>query len=86
MSLTVMATVDYLHYSVVSAVISDPMKVIALYPNLLPTEVRRDVVTEFPVKPPIFVGVDLEKGLQCLTDYLMQKRREVQKPSEAGEG
>ena len=50
--------------------LSDPSHVIGLYPNLLPQDFRNQL--EYPDKLPELEGVELEKGLLALINYLTQ--------------
>ncbi|KAI0225860.1 Vam6/Vps39-like protein [Lamellibrachia satsuma] len=56
---------------------TDPSHVIGLYPNLLPQDFRKQL--EYPDRLPDLQGVELEKGLMALIEYLTQKRNEVNK-------
>ena len=59
---------------------TDPSHVIGLFPDLLPEEFRSKL--EYPTKPPELVGADLESGLFCLIDYLLEVRRNTSKMSD----
>jgi len=50
--------------------LSDPSNVIGLFPNLLPTDYRNNIL--FPDRVPELEGKELEKGLEALTQYLLQ--------------
>ncbi|CAG2162241.1 unnamed protein product [Oppiella nova] len=54
---------------------TDPSQVIGLFPDLLPDDFRNKL--EYPSKPPALVGHDLETGLFCLIDYLLEVRRNL---------
>lgn len=56
---------------------TDPANVIGLFPNLLPEEYRKQL--EYPEKLPSLDGVDLEKGLLALIDYLNDKKKQLKK-------
>ena len=51
---------------------TDPVNVIGLYPNLLPSDLRNQLSQLHPTKPPILSGDDLEEGMKYLTAYLTQ--------------
>ena len=50
------------------------MHVIALYPNLVPGEIRQKIIESLPTKPPTLSGKELEEGLDQLIRYLTQMR------------
>ena len=50
------------------------MSVIALYPNLVPGDLRAQLSDRHPTKPPILSGEELEEGMKHLTKYLTQVR------------
>lgn len=50
--------------------IADPSHVIGLYPNLLPEEFRNQLA--YPDRLPDLEGIELEKGIFALIDYLTQ--------------
>ncbi len=54
---------------------TDPSQVIGLFPDLLPEDFRNKL--EYPSKAPQLVGADLETGLFCLIDYLLEVRRNL---------
>ncbi|CAG5133152.1 unnamed protein product, partial [Candidula unifasciata] len=56
---------------------TDPSHVIGLYPGLLPEDFRNKL--EYPEKVPEIQGVEHEKGLLALIEYLTQKRNELSK-------
>lgn len=56
---------------------TDPSHVIGLYPNLLPQDFRKQL--EYPDRLPDLQGVELEKGLMALIEYLTQKRNDINK-------
>ncbi|XP_074662539.1 vam6/Vps39-like protein isoform X2 [Tubulanus polymorphus] len=53
----------------------DPSNVIGMFPQLLPPDFRSQL--NYPEKPPELEGVELEKGLLALIDYLTQKRNQL---------
>ena len=63
---------------------TDPSQVIGLFPDLLPEDYRSKL--EYPTKPPKLEGNDLETGLFCLIDYLLEVRRNLANASKAPVG
>ena len=51
---------------------TDPVNVIGLYPNLLPSDLRQSLSHLHPTKPPTLTGEDLDKGMEYLIEYLTQ--------------
>ncbi|XP_078466273.1 vam6/Vps39-like protein [Lampetra fluviatilis] len=56
---------------------TDPSHVIGLYPDLLPADYKKQLL--YPSEPPQLSGVELEKGVMALIDYLTQKRNHLVK-------
>ena len=50
--------------------VSDPTQVIGLFPDLLPSEFRKQL--EYPAPPPPLTAGELEKGCLALVEYLTQ--------------
>lgn len=50
--------------------IADPTQVIGLFPELLPSEFRKQL--EYPAPPPQLTAGELEKGCLALVEYLTQ--------------
>ncbi|CAG2119073.1 unnamed protein product, partial [Medioppia subpectinata] len=63
---------------------TDPSQVIGLFPDLLPEDFRNKL--EYPSKPPQLLGADLETGLFCLIDYLLEVRRNLANAAAAANG
>ncbi|XP_054155821.1 vam6/Vps39-like protein [Oppia nitens] len=61
---------------------TDPPQVIGLFPDLLPEDYRNKL--DYPSKPPQLLGTDLETGLFCLIDYLLEVRRNLANNSNSG--
>lgn len=57
-------------YLVYVCLSSDPSHVIGLYPGLLPEDFRNKL--EYPERVPEIQGVEHEKGLMALIEYLTQ--------------
>ncbi|XP_074091279.1 vam6/Vps39-like protein isoform X2 [Macrotis lagotis] len=55
----------------------DPTHVMGLYPDLLPTEYRKQL--QYPNPLPVLSGAELEKAHLALIDYLTQKRNQLVK-------
>lgn len=53
--------------------IADPAQVIGLFPELLPSEFRKQL--EYPAPPPQLTPGELEKGCVALVEYLTQVRQ-----------
>ena len=51
-------------------VVTDPTHVIGLFPDLLPSEFRKQL--EYPAPPPPLTAGELEKGCLALVEYLTQ--------------
>ena len=51
---------------------SDAVQVIGLFPDLLPNEFRLKL--QYPSTPPPIKGLELEKGLLALIEFLTQVR------------
>ena len=51
---------------------TDPVNVIGLYPNLLPSELRNLISQNHPTKPPVLSGDDLGEATKHLITYLTQ--------------
>ena len=49
---------------------ADPTQVIGLFPELLPSEFRKQL--EYPAPPPQLTAGELEKGCLALVEYLTQ--------------
>ncbi|CAD5113361.1 DgyrCDS2533 [Dimorphilus gyrociliatus] len=54
---------------------TDPSQVIGLFPDLLPSEYRKRLV--YPDSVPILEGAELERGLESLITYLLEKRQKL---------
>ena len=54
---------------------TSPLHVIGLFPDLLPIKLCESL--EYPSKPPVLQGADLETGLFALTEYLVEVRRNL---------
>lgn len=54
---------------------TDPTHVIGLFPDLLPSEFRKQL--EYPAPPPPLTPGELEKGCLALVEYLTQKRNDL---------
>ncbi|KAL9957718.1 hypothetical protein ACROYT_G034654 [Oculina patagonica] len=63
---------------------TDPTQVIGLFPELLPSEFRKQL--EYPAPPPQLTAGELEKGCVALVEYLTQKRNELIKSIDKVEG
>ena len=50
--------------------VADPTQVIGLFPELLPSEFRKQL--EYPAPPPPLTPGELEKGCLALVEYLTQ--------------
>lgn len=59
---------------------TDPTQVIGLFPELLPSEFRKQL--EYPTPPPPLTPGELEKGCLALVEYLTQKRNDLIKRAE----
>nr|CAB3267641.1 vam6/Vps39-like protein [Phallusia mammillata] len=59
---------------------TDPAQVIGLFPDLLPTEYKKQLI--YPYDPPVLKGSELEKGLLALIEFLTEKRNETIKHPE----
>ncbi|OWK09619.1 VPS39 [Cervus elaphus hippelaphus] len=56
---------------------TDPTHVMGLYPDLLPTDYRKQL--QYPNPLPVLSGAELEKAHLALIDYLTQKRSQLVK-------
>ncbi|KAJ7340060.1 Vam6/Vps39-like protein [Desmophyllum pertusum] len=59
---------------------TDPTQVIGLFPELLPSEFRKQL--EYPAPPPQLTAGELEKGCLALVEYLTQKRNDLIKSAD----
>lgn len=54
--------------------VTDPTHVIGLFPDLLPSEFRKQLEYVYPAPPPPLTPGELEKGCVALVEYLTQVR------------
>lgn len=60
----------------------DPTHVMGLYPDLLPTDYRKQL--QYPNPLPVLSGAELEKAHLALIDYLTQVSAITHQPLESG--